>query len=66
MKKQRMGGRTQAAVQVKGQNTPWPEDARMNPYLSETFEVINDKLSCQKPFTAHTKAIGGMALHAKK
>jgi len=41
-----MGGRAERTIQVKGQNTPWPEDARPNPYLSETFEAINDKLSC--------------------
>lgn len=36
MKKQRMGGRgADRTVLVKGANTPWPEDARANPYLSE-------------------------------
>ena len=46
MRKQRMGGRAERTITVKGNNTPWPEDARPNPYLSETFEAINDKLSC--------------------
>ena len=45
MKKQRMGGRgAQRQMQVKGMNTPWPEDARPNPYLSETFENFNERL----------------------
>ena len=35
MKKQRQGGRQEAAMVVKGQNTPWPEDARPNPYLAK-------------------------------
>ena len=46
MKKQRMGGRDgQKQMQIKGQNTPWPEDARPNPYLSETFENFNDRMT---------------------
>ena len=34
MKKQRMGGKGQdSSAPVKGQHTPWPEDARPNPFL---------------------------------
>lgn len=51
---------------IKGQNTPWPEDARPNPYLSETFEGFNERMAAQKKIDAHSKGIGGMALHAKK
>jgi regulator of replication initiation timing len=47
MKKQRMGGRLEQHTQVKGQNTPWPEDARDNPYLREKFETpFNERASC--------------------
>lgn len=46
MKKQQMGGKIDQNVQIKGQNTPWPEDARPNPYLSETFENFNERMSC--------------------
>ncbi len=35
MKKQVMGGKMDSNIQQKGMNTPWPEDARPNPYLSE-------------------------------
>ena len=61
-----MGGKIDSNVNIKGQNTPWPEDARPNPYLSETFEHFNERVSNQKKIDAHTKGIGGMALHAKK
>lgn len=31
-----MGGKVgNQGITIKGQNTPWPEDARPNPYLSE-------------------------------
>ena len=33
-----MGGKIDQQITVKGQNTPWPEDARHNPYLAENFE----------------------------
>ena len=66
MKKQRMGGRTEKQATMKGQNTPWPEDARPNPYLSETFDNFNDRMQGSKPIEAHYRGIGGMALHAKK
>lgn len=68
MKKQRMGGRAEQTIQVKGQNTPWPEDARQNPYLAivEGFDGFNERASSQKKIEAHSRGIGGMALHAKK
>lgn len=62
-----MGGRgAEKQVPLKGQNTPWPEDARPNPYLSETFENFNERMQCQKKIDAHSKGIGGMALHNKR
>jgi hypothetical protein len=61
-----MGGKMDSQIQVKGKNTPWPEDARPNPYLSEQFEQFNERLNCNKKIDAHTKAVGGMTLHAKK
>lgn len=66
IKKQRMGGKTNIDYKIKGQNTLWPEDARPNPYLSEEFENFNDRVSQSKKLDAHTKGIGGMALHGKK
>lgn len=54
---------------VKGQNTPWPDDARPNHYLAKPppyEESFNERLSQQKKLDAHSKGIGGMALHAKK
>jgi hypothetical protein len=60
------GGRAEKAITVKGMNTPWPEDARPNPYLSETFDGFNERMQGQKPIEAHSRGIGGMALHAKK
>lgn len=29
---------------VKGKNTPYPEDARPNPFLARSYEDINPKL----------------------
>jgi hypothetical protein len=66
MKIQRMGGKTERVVQIKGQNTAWPEDARPNPYLTESFDNLNDRMSCAKKIEAHSRGVGGMALHAKK
>lgn len=54
---------------VKGQKTPWPEDARPNHYLAKPppyEENFNDRMAMQKKLEAHSKGIGGMALHAKK
>ena len=61
-----MGGKVDQSINVKGQNTPWPDDARPNPFLQETFEVFNERVTAQKKIEAHSKGIGGMALHAKK
>ena len=66
MKKQRAGGKTDTGLQLKGQNTPWPEDARPNPMLTESYDTWNERSACGKKVDAHTKGIGGMALHAKK
>lgn len=49
MKKQRMGGRAEQYIQEKGQNTPWPEEARNNPYLMEKDKIesqFNERASC--------------------
>ena len=51
---------------VKGKNTPFPEDARPNPFLARTYEDINPKLIFQKKVDAHSKGIGGFALHLRK
>jgi hypothetical protein len=45
MKKQKMGGRAEKEMTAKGMNTPWPEDARPNPYLSEVFENFNERMN---------------------
>ena len=48
MKKQRMGGRQETAMIIKGQNTPWPDDARPNHYLAKPppyEESFNERLS---------------------
>ncbi len=29
---------------VKGKNTPYPEDARPNPFLARNYEELNPKL----------------------
>lgn len=44
MKKQRMGGRSEKPTTMKGMNTPWPDDARPNPYLSEQFDGFNERM----------------------
>ena len=45
IKKQKLGGKQDNSVRIKGQNTPWPEDARPNPYLSEEFDAFNERIS---------------------
>lgn len=45
IKKQQMGGKTDYQNIIKGQNTPWPADARPNPYLSEEFDQFNERCS---------------------
>lgn len=42
MKRQRQGGKVDNMI-VKGANTPWPEDARPNPYLTEEFKLFNER-----------------------
>lgn len=61
-----MGGKINQTIPIKGQNTPWPDDSRNNPYMSETFDNFNERCNSTKPIDAHSKGIGGMALHAKK
>lgn len=29
---------------IKGKNTPYPEDARPNPFLARTYDDLNPKL----------------------
>lgn len=66
MRKQRAGGRNDTQIIVKGQNTPWPEDARPNPYLSETFDNFSERMTASRKVDASAKGVGGMCLHAKK
>ena len=61
-----MGGKTAENEPVFGQNTPWPADARTNPYLSMTFDNFNERCQVVKKIDAHSKGIGGMALHSRK
>lgn len=49
-----MGGRVEENAMIKGQNTPWPEDARPNPYLSQTFEDMIERMSMDKKIDAHS------------
>ena len=46
--------------------TPYPEDARPNPYLAKEFEPLPARPTAGKRIDAHNKGIGGMALHARK
>lgn len=44
-KRQQMGMRGDYKKSpVKGKNTPFPEDARPNPFLARTYEDVNPKL----------------------
>lgn len=47
-------------------NTPYPEDARPNPFLARTYEPLNQRLQAVKYIDAHTRAIGGASLHMRK
>jgi len=40
-KRQTMGMKDKTKMQMKGKNTPFPEDARPNPFLAKTYEEIN-------------------------
>lgn len=46
--------------------TPFPEDARPNPFLSRDYEPIHARLQNMGRVEAHSKGIGGMALHMRK
>ena len=47
-------------------NTPYPEDARPNPLLGQTYEALPGRMSNSSKIAAHSKAIGGMSLHMRK
>jgi len=47
-------------------NTRMPEDARPNPFLTQTYEPIPGRLNSTTQISAHTRGIGGMALHQRK
>ena len=44
-------------------NTRMPEDARPNPFLSQVYEPLPSRLTGAAQIPAHTRGIGGMALH---
>ena len=50
------------ASPVKGKNTPYPEDARPNPFLAKTYDDFNTRAAFTKKIDAHSKGIGGFAL----
>ena len=43
-----------------------PEDARPNPFLTQTYEPLANRLAAVNTISAHSRAIGGMALHQRK
>jgi hypothetical protein len=47
-------------------NTPYPEDARPNPYLSRTYDPIGARMSSSQRVEAHSRPISGFALHMRK
>jgi hypothetical protein len=47
-------------------NTPYPEDARPNPFLSRTYEPIGTRLSSNTKVDAHSRPISAFALHMRK
>jgi WD40 repeat protein len=51
---------------VKGKNTPYPEDARPNPFLSKEYDNINQRAGVAKKIEASQQGIGGIALHMRK
>lgn len=66
-KRQLLGMRGEGkASPVKGKNTPYPEDARPNPFLARTYEDLNPRVAFTKKIDAHSKGIGGFALHMRK
>ena len=46
--------------------TPYPEAARPNPFLSREYENLPTRLSQHTKIDAHSRGIGGMALHMRK
>ncbi len=46
--------------------TPFPEDARPNPFLSREYEPLPTRLNNASRIEAHARGIGGMALHMRK
>ncbi len=46
--------------------TPFPEDARPNPFLSREYDALNARVVQNVRIDAHTRGIGGMALHMRK
>jgi WD40 repeat protein len=46
--------------------TPFPEDARPNPFLAQEYEALPGRMSAAKRIGAHSRGIGGMALHMRK
>jgi len=54
-------------VKVIGKPTPWPAEARPNPFLAKTFEDFNAHLTPIATYNnVHQKGIGGGAIHIKK
>jgi hypothetical protein len=51
---------------VKGKNTPFPDDARPNPFLARSYDDINSRPVFTKKIDAHSKGIGGFSLHMRK
>jgi len=46
--------------------TPYPDDARPNPFLSREYETLNTRPTNSSKIDAHSRGIGGMALHMRK
>lgn len=42
---------------MKGRNTPFPEDARPNPYLARTYDDFNQRAVFTKKVDAHSKEL---------
>eukprot|EP01022_Parablepharisma_sp_SALTPOND_P004541 TRINITY_DN120489_c0_g1_i1.p1 TRINITY_DN120489_c0_g1~~TRINITY_DN120489_c0_g1_i1.p1 ORF type:complete len:610 (-),score=78.81 TRINITY_DN120489_c0_g1_i1:2913-4742(-) len=63
-------------VVEQGKPTPWPEDARTNPYRGKNFDEFNHEMACSKTIPvslmqhktnqAHEKSIASIALHPTK
>jgi WD40 repeat protein len=46
--------------------TPYPEDARPNPFLAREYDPLPIRMSQHSKVDAHSRGIGGMALHMRK